>query len=485
MSERDWKRKEYNTWDEAFRALAPINRQQSVRVAEYTQILFTGACAESFGKDTAEGAARMRGQYADVAYKCGLYHQIGKALVPPEYQVWQKDFSEEETAVYRKYTTDGRLLVARLQERGVRAKEKRTGSLVEIPTKNIPWLMMRESCEQHMERFDGTGYPDGRRGNDISPIAQIVGLAKELDRLSAETKLERPFDMAYDVLTDQSGSAWDPALIQVLINNRDQCREVYDKYIHYTLTLPETVPLVAKSERRPMGLTFRPMIDGTGKTAAYVATPWFGGIANRPGETESIADVEEILKRTGTVADLSFYFMYEACDAIIRLENCGIENKGIILDTIPSFYKLPSQVQRIHKLFEDQPIPQGKLMLTIPEEMLIGATKTLEESVARVVRNGLPVVVDSFHPGSISADHLATFGIKHLRIAPDAYLKPETAEAMLALSKSGFTLIGANVSDKDTSAWLVACGATLQSGPIIGHDSSEDDIIRDGLAAQM
>jgi len=101
-----------------------------------------------------------------LAYKCGLYHQLGKALVPHEYQFWQDDFSEEEKAVYRKYTTEGRLLVANLQERSVRAKEKRKGTFEELPTKNIPWIMLRESCEQHMERFDGSGFPAGRKGKE-------------------------------------------------------------------------------------------------------------------------------------------------------------------------------------------------------------------------------------------------------------------------------------------------------------------------------
>ena len=142
MSGQEWKRKDYKTWDEAFKGLSPAVRQQSVRVAAYTQVLFVQACADSFGTQTPDGTERMKGQYADLAYKCGLYHQLGKALVPPEYQLWQRDFTDEEQAVYRKYTTDGRLLVASLQEKSVRAKEKRRGEGVEPPTKNIPWLML-------------------------------------------------------------------------------------------------------------------------------------------------------------------------------------------------------------------------------------------------------------------------------------------------------------------------------------------------------
>ena len=88
MKEQSWKRKEYETWDEAFRALTPVIRQQSVRVASYTQVLFAQACASSYGSQTADGAERMKSKFSDVAYKCGMYHQLGKALVPPEYQIF-------------------------------------------------------------------------------------------------------------------------------------------------------------------------------------------------------------------------------------------------------------------------------------------------------------------------------------------------------------------------------------------------------------
>ena len=94
--EQNWKRKQYENWDEAFRGLSPIIRQQSVRVAAYTQVLFVQAVKMKFGTNTKAGQERMRGQYAEFMYKCGMYHQIGKSLVPPEYQVWRDSFSDEE-----------------------------------------------------------------------------------------------------------------------------------------------------------------------------------------------------------------------------------------------------------------------------------------------------------------------------------------------------------------------------------------------------
>ena len=482
MNDQKWTRQEYNTWDEAFRGLCPAVRQQSVRVAAYTQALFTQACAQGWGANMPKGKDYIRGTYAELAYKCGMYHQLGKALVPPEYQLWQSDFTDEETAVYRKYTTDGRALVALLQERSVRAKEKRSGELIEQPTENIPWLMIRESCEQHMERWDGSGFPGGRLGSAISPIAQIVGLAKELDRLSAETKSESPFDDAYAQLLKQGGTAWSPELLTVLKEAKSKCRAVYNKYIHYTMTLPKTIPLVKKRSDRTMGLKFQPMVTGAeGNVVAYEAIPWFGGIADRPGETETLADVAQMLSRTQLVEDVSFYFLYEAADAVLRMQNCKLDMKGILVPVLPEFYRLGSKLQRLKQLFEDQPIRPEQLMLTVPEQVVAEGTKATLETLQRYLRNGICLVLDGYHPETIPVEKLEELGFTHLRLAPELYVQQQTANCMTQLRNRGFTLLGGGADTHDALAWLAACGVACSSGSLSGIAVDEDEMIRDCL----
>lgn len=482
MSNFDWKRTEYETWDEAFRGQVAAVRQQSVRVAAYTQAIYLQACADSFAKGTPQGADEMRTQYGDLAYKCGLYHQLGKALVPPEYQLWQPDFTEEELAVYRKYTTDGRTLVGNLQERGQRAREKRRGESAELTTKNIPWLMIRESCQQHMERWNGSGYPDKRAGNDISPIAQIVGIAKELDRLASETRSEDPFEDAYTELMSQKDVFWSADLIEVLKNARSKCRGIFNKYIHYTMTVPKTIPLVNKAKDRPMGLNYRPMVsDKEGTVVAYEAEAWFGGIANRPGETEPLADVQEMLVRTGMVVDMAFYFLYEAADAALRMQNCKLNMKGILLQMIPEFYTSGSQLQRFNELFADQPIPKSMLMLTVPEETLLKANKANREIMSRYLRNGIVLVLDNYHPEQMDYLQLMEMGFTHVRLAPELYLKQETAEKIKQLRDNGFTVLGAGADTYDLLAWQIACGVAATRGTLTGVPVGEEDMIRDCL----
>ncbi len=484
MNDNNWKKVEYETWDEAFRGLVVVVRQQSIRVAAYTQAIFLQACTDGFGQTHPDGATQIKSQYGELAYKCGMYHQLGKALVPPEYQLWRDDFTDEEIAVYRKYTTDGRALTAALQSRGQRAKEKRRGEANgEISTKNVPWLMIRESCEQHMERWNGSGYPAGRLGNAISPIAQIVGLAKELDRLSSETKAEKPFDDAYETLLSQKDELWSAELLSVLVNARAKCRAVYNKYIHYTMTVPKTIPLVEKRADRPMGLAYRPMVgDKEGNTVvSYEAEPWFGAIANRPGETEGIAEINDMLVRTGMIADMAFYLMYEAADAVFRMQNCKLETRGILLDMFPGFYSLGTQLQRFNQLFEDQPIDKSKLIITVPAQAYINATKANKEIMGRYLRNGIALVFDGFDPEKTDYAELVELGFRYIRLTPELYMQKETAELILKLINHGFTVLGSGADTYDLLAWQIACGIVATDGTLTGVPVNEDELIRDSL----
>ena len=481
LREKFWTRREYKTWDEAFRGLAPAVRQQSVRVAAYTQALFLQACKTPFGAGE-EYKERIRGPFTDLAYKCGLYHQLGKALVPPEYQIEQRDFTDEERAVYRKYTTDGSQLVATLLERTSRTKERRIGRRSEHQVKNIPQLMLQESCMQHMERWDGSGYPEERRGEETSPIARIVGLARELDRLSALTKSENPFEEAYAELIAGSGTLWQPELIDVLRAAKDACLEVYNKYIYYTLTLPKTVPLVVKRPERPFGLTFRPMVsDNEGAIAACEATPWFRLVAEVDGEKVTAEEQQELLRKSGLAAEVMNYFFYEAADALYRMQNCKLETQGILLEVLPDFYRQGSHIQQLNKLFEDQPVPKEKLMLTIPEELVLHANKAVTEVITRSLKNGMVLVVDNYHPDSLSAQRLWEMGFTHLRVAPELYLQQSTANAMYELKKQGFTLIGGGADTQDLLAWQIASGVAFTGGTVTGIPVTEDELIRDAL----
>ena len=336
-----------------------------------------------------------------------------------------------------------------------------------------------------MERYNGSGYPNGLKDKEISPIAQLVGLAKELDRLASETKSETPFEIAINTLKQGAGTDWSEQLIAVLEAAEQECRDIYTKYIDYTRTIPETIPLVKKRAKRPMGLQYRPMVtDVHGTVKMYEAIPWFGGVLGQPDEKETVEDLRELFKRTSLVDPLSWYFLYEATDALLRIKNCKLEVEGLILQMIPEFYSLKTQLQKFNQLFVDQPVEKEKLWLTIPATTFKGATKTSLELIQRYARNGIQFLLDGYRPEEIDAEKLSQMGIKAVRLSPELYLNRDTATKIQELAAKGFVVFGGDANDADTLSWLVACGVDCSSGTVTGALVDEDGLILDSLARE-
>ena len=466
--------------------MTPVIRQQSVRVAAYTQVLFVQAVKMKFGTNTKSGLERMKGQYAEFMYKCGMYHQIGKSLVPPEYQIWKDSFSNEEQSVYKKYTTDGRALVVSLQEKSANIKDRRKDKSQEKAIKNILWLMMRECCEQHMERWDGSGYPANRLGSDISAPAQIVGLAKEFDRLASETRGENPFELAYETIVSNVGKDWATELIEVLKAAKEDCFAVYQKYIAYTRTIPKTIPLVERHSDRVMGLHYRPMTSFEKEVVpVYEARPWFAGVANAPDHTETLDDLRELFVRTNIVEDVSWYLIYEAADTVLRMKNCKLAVDGILLNMIPEFYKLPSQLQKFNKLFKDEPIDKSGLMLTIPFDMLCSCNKTTLETIARYLRNSICVVADSCRPDEMfSPEKLKQMGFTKVILDKNLISTQEGTAYVKELRMNGILVLSKDADSPRALKWLEANRLYGYSGTMVGVTVEENEMILDILARE-
>jgi len=312
-----------------------------------------------------------------------------------------------------------------------------------------------------------------------------VGIARELDILASGTRSENPFDEALTQLRTQSGVQWSPELIKVLDASQDACREVYRKYIHYTLTLPKTIPLVERTPDRAMGLSYRPILSAPkGKVVAYEATPWFAGILNHPGEVERYSDIASMLRSTNLVNAVAFYFLYEAADTILRMRNCKLDVASLLLQMPDDFYSSTSHLKAFNQLYEDQPIDKSSLMLTISEQVAKEANKATQEVIGRYLRTGIDLVLDDFHPDRWEPETLKEFGFKYLRLAPDACSQEDLADTIEAFRTWGFILFAGQVETKAMQKQLFESGVAELSGPVTGQPITEDEMIRDSIVRQ-
>ena len=70
----------------------------------------------------------------------------------------------------------------------------------------------------HHERWDGTGYPDGLKGEEIPLLARIVGCADTFDACTSTRPYQKamPLEKAMEILDNLSGKQLDPAVVSAL-----------------------------------------------------------------------------------------------------------------------------------------------------------------------------------------------------------------------------------------------------------------------------
>jgi len=85
--------------------------------------------------------------------------------------------------------------------------------------KNEPLVRIaREICRWHHERYDGRGYPDGLKGDEIPISAQVVALADVYDALTSERVYKKaiPHETAIEMILNGECGAFNPVLLGVL-----------------------------------------------------------------------------------------------------------------------------------------------------------------------------------------------------------------------------------------------------------------------------
>jgi HD-GYP domain-containing protein (c-di-GMP phosphodiesterase class II) len=78
---------------------------------------------------------------------------------------------------------------------------------------------MRDAIEHHHQRFDGSGYPDGLRGEQIPLWARIIGLTDAYANMVTEQSFAaaRTPQQALDELAKMSGTRFDGMLVRLLL----------------------------------------------------------------------------------------------------------------------------------------------------------------------------------------------------------------------------------------------------------------------------
>jgi putative nucleotidyltransferase with HDIG domain len=142
--------------------------------------------------------------WAETIEMAGRLHDIGKIGINHQILLKPSMLTEAERIIIRKHPVIGAEMLAKSSHPGAR--------------------LAATVAMHHHERWDGTGYPKGLRGDAIPVQARIVALADVYDVLTTGRPYKKawPHSMAVDELRFMGGRQFDPNLVHVFIELADE-----------------------------------------------------------------------------------------------------------------------------------------------------------------------------------------------------------------------------------------------------------------------
>jgi len=172
--------------------------------------------------------AQLEEVYLDILYKAAPLHDIGKVGIPDQILNKPGRLTVEERNIMMTHAAMGASILEV-------AKDK-------IGNANDVLSVASTMAESHHEKWDGTGYPAGLKGNAIPLSARIMALADVYDALTAVRPYKKAWthEDASEEIIRNSGIAFDPAVVEAFISEKS-----YFKRVAEAFTQEESVASVA------------------------------------------------------------------------------------------------------------------------------------------------------------------------------------------------------------------------------------------------
>ena len=202
-------------------AFENLHLHQDLMEAQLEMVYLLAGAVETRSKETANHVKRV-GLLADyLARGLGLderkadelryaapLHDIGKIAIPDAILNKPGAHTPEETVIMRTHAERGAQMLAGSNLRMIR--------------------LAAEIAATHHENWDGSGYPNGLKGEDIPISGRITALADVFDALGSKRCYKEPWprEKIIEFIRGESGRKFDPRMVDFLIENLDGAEQI-------------------------------------------------------------------------------------------------------------------------------------------------------------------------------------------------------------------------------------------------------------------
>jgi adenylate cyclase len=153
----------------------------------------------------------------DLLCKSAPLHDIGKVGVSDRILLKPGKLTEQEFDEMKKHTVYGRDALF--------SAEKKLGTISFL-------RFAREIAYTHHEKWNGSGYPEGLRGEEIPLAGRIMALADSYDALTSNRVYKAPLshEKAVQIITEEKGTHFDPEVVNAFLEAKEDFRQISLKY---------------------------------------------------------------------------------------------------------------------------------------------------------------------------------------------------------------------------------------------------------------
>ena len=177
---------------------------------------YVRAIAQELQLGSSKHAEQLTDQFIDTLYKAAPLHDIGKVGIPDSILLKPGKLDDDQWAVMKTHAMIGERVL--------------TSAADEVA--NFDLSLAGEVAGGHHEKWDGSGYPRGLKGEQIPLSARIMAIADVFDALTTARvyKAAWPHDKAIAEIKMLSGSHFDPVVAQALLNIQPELLSISQRF---------------------------------------------------------------------------------------------------------------------------------------------------------------------------------------------------------------------------------------------------------------
>ncbi|MBT8349734.1 MAG: HD domain-containing protein, partial [Deltaproteobacteria bacterium] len=170
------------------------------RIREYAKMIASQMAGLPNYKDY------ITAKYIDDIFQSSILHDIGKVGIKDSVLLKPGKLDPEEFNIIKRHTILGGDAIAEIES--------------QIEGRSF-LVLGKEIAYHHHEKWDGTGYPDGLKGDEIPLSARMVAIADVYDALTTKRFYKDAFthEKSRDIIIDLKGSHFDPDVVDAFLAN--------------------------------------------------------------------------------------------------------------------------------------------------------------------------------------------------------------------------------------------------------------------------